>query len=100
MKSIIFATLLAAAASGQAADITPDAVRSLAATCATCHGTNGRAVNGSGMAPLAGMDKSTLLRALTEYRAGTRPATLMHQISKGYTDAQLDAIAGYFAAQK
>jgi cytochrome c553 len=24
----------------------------------------------------------------------------MHQLAKGYSDAQIDAIAGYFAAQK
>jgi len=94
------AALLAAPLSVQASEIKPEAVRSLAATCANCHGTNGRAVPGAGMAPLAGMDRALLLRALTEYRNGTRPATVMHQISKGYTEAQLEAIAGWFAAQK
>jgi cytochrome subunit of sulfide dehydrogenase len=36
---------------------------------------------------------------LTEFRDGKRPATIMHQIARGYTDAQLKAIAGHFAAQ-
>ena len=34
------------------------------------------------------------------FRDGQRPATVMHQIAKGYSDAQIDAIAGWYAAQK
>ena len=34
------------------------------------------------------------------FREGKRPATVMPQLAKGYTDAQIDAIAGWFAAQK
>jgi sulfide dehydrogenase cytochrome subunit len=37
---------------------------------------------------------------LTGFRSGATPATVMHQISKGYTDQQIQLIAGYFAAQK
>ncbi|MEY3200993.1 MAG: hypothetical protein RIR70_543 [Pseudomonadota bacterium] len=99
---VVFGLALCAASPAPAAEpvITPDAARSLAATCANCHGTNGKAVSGAGMAPLAGMDRAHLLRALTEFRNSSRPATVMHQISKGYTEAQLDAIASWFAAQK
>jgi cytochrome subunit of sulfide dehydrogenase len=34
------------------------------------------------------------------YKSGALPATLMHQIAKGYSDEQIQAIAAYFAAQK
>ena len=34
------------------------------------------------------------------FRDGQRPATVMHQIAKGYSDAQIEAIAGWYAAQK
>jgi cytochrome c553 len=74
--------------------------RSLAATCANCHGTDGRAVQGSSVLPLAGLDKSYLVAQMQAFKTGTRPATVMHQISKGYSDAQIDVLAGYFAAQK
>ena len=71
--------------------------RNLAATCATCHGTNGQA-HGD-MSPLAGMRVQQLLEAFAEFKSGARPATVMHQIAKGYTEEQISLIAGYFAAQ-
>jgi cytochrome c553 len=52
------------------------------------------------MEPLAGMDKSEMVRKLNEFRSGAKPATVMHQLAKGYTEQQIDLIAGYFAAQK
>lgn len=73
------------------------ALKSLAATCANCHGTDGRAAEGSSVTSLAGMDRTYLLKQMTDFKSGARPATVMHQISKGYSDAQIDALAGYFA---
>jgi sulfide dehydrogenase cytochrome subunit len=75
-------------------------VRSLAATCANCHGTDGRAVDGSAVVSLAGMPRDTMVAQLNAFKAGTRTATVMHQIAKGYSEAQIQQIAGYFAAQK
>ncbi|WP_156391969.1 MULTISPECIES: c-type cytochrome [unclassified Roseateles] len=71
--------------------------RSLAATCANCHGTNGRA-RGAVMAPLAGMKAEVMLETLADYRSGKRPGTVMPQIVKGYTPEQLRLVAAYFAA--
>ncbi|GAB4089780.1 c-type cytochrome [Hydrogenophaga soli] len=72
-------------------------VKVWAAACANCHGTNGQAQ--PGIEPLAGKDKAEMLQKLLDFKAGRKPATLMHQLSKGYTDEQLADIAGYFAAQ-
>lgn len=72
--------------------------RNLAATCANCHGTDGLARGD--MKPLAGMSADKMLALLADYRSGAQPATIMHQIVKGYTEPQLKLIAGYFAAQK
>lgn len=78
----------------------PNLGRNLAATCANCHGTNGRAVPGAGMDTLAGADKVKTMQKLADFKSGAKPATIMHQIAKGYTDEQLDLITTYFAAQK
>ena len=73
-------------------------VRSWAAACANCHGTAGIAQ--PGMESLAGAPKDELAKKLLDFKAGRKPATIMHQLSKGYSDEQIAAIAGYFAAQK
>jgi cytochrome subunit of sulfide dehydrogenase len=75
-------------------------VRSLAATCANCHGTNGKAVEGSAVVSLAGVPRDYIIAQMAAFKSGARPATIMHQISKGYSDAQVEQIASYFAAQK
>jgi cytochrome c553 len=79
---------------------TPSAlqVRSLAASCAACHGTNGQAP--PGMVTLAGMPQAVIVQKMLDYKAGRLPATLMHQLAKGYADDEINAIAAYFAAQK
>ena len=51
------------------------------------------------MRPLAGVPAEALLAMLNGYRSGAIPATIMHQIVKGYTEPQLQLIAGFFAAQ-
>jgi sulfide dehydrogenase cytochrome subunit len=81
---------------------TPDLlyIKSLAATCANCHGTNGKAVDGSSVPSLAGMPQDYMVRQLKAFKSGERSATIMHQLSKGYSDAQIEQIARYFAVQK
>lgn len=73
--------------------------RDLAASCFTCHGTNGNSV-GNVPPSLAGRDRAELVQMLQEFKTGKRAATIMHQQAKGYTDEQLETIAGYFSAQK
>lgn len=72
-----------------------DPGRALAATCASCHGSDGRA-RGAVMPPLAGLKADVMLARLGEYRAGTRPGTVMPQIARGYSEAQLRLVARYF----
>jgi len=74
--------------------------RALAATCAQCHGTDGHAVEGEALVRLAGLPKDYILNQLLAFRTGQRPATIMHQITRGYSQEQLDEVATYFAAQK
>ncbi|MEX1167082.1 MAG: c-type cytochrome [Hydrogenophaga sp.] len=69
-----------------------------AAACANCHGTMGKAE--PGMESLAGKDKDELLQKMLDFKSGKKPATIMHQLSKGYTDEQLAQLAAHFAALK
>jgi cytochrome c553 len=75
-------------------------VRSLAATCAACHGTDGNAVSGPAMLRLAGKQKSDFVRQMRAFRDGSRAATVMQQIAKGYDDAQTEALGDFFADQR
>ncbi len=90
----IFVLMLALASPMAAAD-----GARLYATCAACHGTSGTAAGG-GLPPLAGQSKDALVASMRAFKAGTRPATIMHQIAKGYSDAQIEEIAAYLARVK
>jgi cytochrome subunit of sulfide dehydrogenase len=98
---IVAAALLSGlCADARAQDAQQLNIRSLAATCANCHGTNGKAQEGSAVVTLAGLPKEYIIAQMAAFKSGERPATIMHQLAKGYTDAQISDVAGYFAAQK
>lgn len=96
----LLCTLLGSAVQAQGANQESLYVRSLAAACANCHGTDGKVVAGSAMVSLAGLDKAYFIAQMSAFKSGTRTATVMHQISKGFSDAQIQNLAAYFAAQK
>jgi cytochrome subunit of sulfide dehydrogenase len=93
-------TLAGAAAPALAQDAPTLNTRALAATCANCHGTQGQAVANASVPGLAGLPASYIVEQMKAFKAGTRPATVMHQLAKGYSDAQIESIAAYYAAQK
>jgi cytochrome c553 len=95
-RALAMIVVVAAAASVQAQDATR--ARNVAASCAACHGTNG--VSAGGMPALAGMSKPDLVRKMQDFKSGRAPSTIMGQIAKGYSDEQIDLVAGYFAMQK
>ncbi|MFJ4290379.1 c-type cytochrome [Cupriavidus sp. NPDC089707] len=86
-----------APAAAPAAAPTAQHARIHAAACTSCHGPSGRAPEGSTIPSLAGRQQAELLAQMQAFRSGARPATVMHQIAKGYTDEQLAAIAAWFA---
>jgi cytochrome c553 len=95
------ATLTVATACAFAQD-TPDnaqtlRARSLAATCAACHGTDGRAAAGAALPGLAGMPAIYLVEQMKTFKSGTRPGTVMPQLAKGYSDAQIEQLGAWFA---
>ena len=96
--SILAATLAVYAVTATAQRADTDLARDIASTCANCHGTNGVSRGGTGS--LAGQSKDDIVRKMQAYKTGTTPGTIMPQLAKGYTDAQIELAAGWFAAQK
>jgi cytochrome c553 len=82
-----------------AADVTALRTEALAASCAACHGTAGQAAPGAGLPALAGLPREVFIAQMTAFKTGQREATVMHQLAKGYSEAQIAQLAGYFAAQ-
>src|SRR5438128_6170475 len=96
VRAAAFALAVSAVTAAFAQDATQ--IRLLASNCANCHGTDGRSQGG--MPGLIGEPKAKLVELLQDFKTGRKPATIMHQISKGYTDAEIDALATYFSALK
>jgi cytochrome c553 len=92
------AAVLVALAGANGASAQDYEARSWAASCASCHGTDGRSE--SPIPALAGRSKADLIAVLMEFKSGQRKtATIMHQYAVGYSDQQLERIADYFSRQ-
>lgn len=71
----------------------------IAATCMACHGPNGKSQS-EPMPSLAGLETSAFMKAMQEFRSGAREASIMKRHAAGYTDAEFEAMAAYFATLK
>ena len=81
-------------------------IRSLAASCAACHGTQGNTVRRSNsestadnIPTLAGTQKDDIIAKLQAFKSGERSATVMHRHAKGLTADEITALAEYFSTQ-
>lgn len=74
----------------------PDAVTMMAGTCVGCHGMNGTSL-GPASPTIAGMAEDTFIDAMKSFQDGSRPATVMDRIAKGYTEDEIKQMAAYFA---
>lgn len=99
MQKVLKGTLLACSLALAGAATAGPSGAMLANTCAGCHGTNGSSV-GPASPTIAAMDKEVFTDAMKAYKDGSRAATIMDRIAKGYTDEQFAAMAEFFAAQK
>ena len=101
MRAVLFAAGFLAHALAAVPALAQDTQgRNLAAGCAICHGTDGRAVKDSGFASLAGLERGYIVEQMRAFRDGKRQATVMQQLARGYSDAQIEQLAAWFAAQK
>jgi cytochrome c553 len=86
---------IASAAPAQTAPARPAAL----GQCSTCHG-----VNGVSMLPnaphLAGQPQIYLVEQMKAYRSGKRSNEVMSVIAKPLSDADIDALAAWYAAIK
>lgn len=68
----------------------------LSNTCAGCHGTNGAAA-GPSIPSIANMDAKIMVSMMKQFADGSRPATIMDRVAKGYSDEELHKIGAFFA---
>ena len=81
---------------GHAADMH---IQVIAATCMACHGPDGKSQSVF-MPSLAGLQPSEFMKAMQEFKSGEREASIMKRHAAGYTDAEFEAMAAYFAGLK
>jgi sulfide dehydrogenase cytochrome subunit len=96
--SLMICTILLSLTAGCATHPVDNHARNISASCAACHGTNGNSVGGAPV--LAGLDKTYLVDQMKAFKSGSRPATLMNQHAKGYSDAEFELFASFFSSQK
>jgi cytochrome c553 len=68
-----------------------------AASCSGCHAANPKVQ--TPVPRLAGRNAAELVQQMQAFRAGQREATVMDRIARGFTDAELEAIATWYASQ-
>jgi len=96
LQAALFACGLAFTAAASAGGGASGAM--LGNTCAGCHGTDGVS---AGPAPtIAGMSAPYFTETMQGFRSAEIKSTIMTRIAKGYTDADLDAMAEFFAKKK
>ena len=69
-----------------------------AASCSGCHASDTKTE--TSVPRLAGRNAEDIVAAMAAFRAGQKPATVMDRIAKGFTDAEIRAIADWLGAQK
>jgi sulfide dehydrogenase cytochrome subunit len=98
LSTLCLVALPAAAADAPApAPPSPAAVVNMINNCYSCHGTDGRSPGN--IPSLTGKNTEQALLMLKEFKSGRLPATVMTRHAKGYTDAELEALANYIGTQ-
>ena len=97
MKKIALA-LVCLCGIGFAADYDPSKGEMLALSCAGCHGTDGKS-NGI-MPTIAGMGKTSMHKALLDFKYGRKTGTVMQKHVKGFSDDELEQVSYYFSKVK
>ena len=97
MAIISIAITLSAGTAAVAGDAA--AGKQKAQSCVACHGMNGKS-NNPNNPNLAGQKKNYLIKAMKDFRAGTRKDPMMNTLTAGLTDADIENIAEHFSGVK
>jgi sulfide dehydrogenase cytochrome subunit len=68
-----------------------------ASSCGGCHAPPGV---GTAVPPLHGRSAADIVKLMAAFRGGEQPATVMDRIAKGFSEAETEAIAEWYARQK
>ena len=99
MKPVHLLAILAAAMAGPGmAAAGPAEPPPGASSCTGCHA--GRSGADRAVPPLAGRPPAEIVGNMQAFKSGSRAATVMDRIAKGFTDAEIEAIATWYAQQK
>ena len=68
-----------------------------ATSCSGCHALSAKVE--TPVPPIRGRDPAEIVAAMRQFRSGERPSTVMGRIAKGFSDDEIQAIAGWVAVQ-
>jgi cytochrome subunit of sulfide dehydrogenase len=69
-----------------------------AASCTGCHAASAKVE--THVPRIAGRNPAEIVAAMEAFRSGQKPATVMDRIAKGFTQAEIRAIAAWLGTQK
>ena len=95
---VLLLSFLANAITVSTTDETSIHTRTLAASCAACHGTLGNSAGG--LPSLAGLNQQYFIAQMQAFLTGERKATVMHHHAKGLKADEIEQLAHYFSQQK
>jgi len=98
LLSIIFCCSLSSPSYADQSSTNQIHTRTLASSCAACHGTNGNSLSITPV--LAGLDAHYFATQMLAFKKGSRESTVMHHHATGLTDAEISQLADYFSRQK
>ncbi|MBY8964658.1 cytochrome c [Algiphilus sp.] len=97
-KTLALLTLCAATTAVAEEERRP--LEQLVGTCAACHGQRGDEALQPSYPILAGQHQSYLEQALRQYRSGERNNAIMNGQAANLSDADIRALAAYYARQE
>jgi len=98
LSSFILLSIASTSYADESASTNDVHIRTLAASCAACHGTNGNSLSITPV--LAGLDPEYFSIQMQAFKHGSRESTVMHHHATGITDEEIQQLAAYFWQQK